>query len=70
MPTITPPGMPDDDGALEGPDLEVPTSVTDGTAKPAGIGDDGTVLNHPDGLAAGYSDTDSHFNPEEDTPTR
>ena len=70
MSTITPPGMPDDDGAVEGLDVEVPTTDTDGTVKPAGLGDDNTVPNHPDGLAAGFTDTDSHFNPEEDAPTR
>ncbi|QZQ57493.1 hypothetical protein KZI27_15770 [Curtobacterium sp. TC1] len=70
MSNITPPSVPNDDGALEGPDVEVPTTDSDGTVKPAGLGDDSTIPNHPDGLAAGYSDTDSHFNPEEDTPTQ
>ncbi|WIE74113.1 hypothetical protein [Curtobacterium sp. MCJR17_020] len=50
--------------------MEVPTTDSDGTVKPAGLGDDSTIPNHPDGLAAGYSDTESHFNPEEDTPTQ
>ncbi len=27
MPTSIPPGMPDDDGAVEGPDVEVPPST-------------------------------------------
>ncbi|MEN0101479.1 MAG: hypothetical protein AAGC90_01035 [Curtobacterium sp.] len=69
MSNITPPSVPNDDGALEGPDVEVLTDDSDGTAKPGGLGNDSTIPpNHPDGLAVGYSDTDSHFNPEEDTP--
>lgn len=38
----------------------------DGTPKDGGLGDDATIPNHPEGVAAGFSETDSHFNPEED----
>lgn len=55
-----------DDGSVEGPDVEVPTNDEDGTPKPGGLGDDSTIPNHPEGVAAGFSETDSHFNHEED----
>ncbi|MEK6309781.1 MULTISPECIES: hypothetical protein [Curtobacterium] len=42
------------------------TNDEDGTPKTGGLGDDGTIPNHPEGVAAGLSETDSHFNPEED----
>lgn len=42
MPTIIPPGMPDDGGALEGPDVEVPTSA------PAGLTADGVETGSHD----------------------
>jgi hypothetical protein len=38
----------------------------EGTAKPDGLGDDGTIPNEPEGVAAGFVGDDSHFNPEED----
>ena len=38
----------------------------EGTPKPDGLGDDGTVPNEPGGVAAGFTGDDSHFNPEED----
>jgi hypothetical protein len=40
----------------------------EGTPKPDGLGDDGTVPNEPEGLAAGFVGDGSHFNPEEDAP--
>jgi hypothetical protein len=40
----------------------------EGTPKPDGLGDDGTVPNEPEGLAAGFVGDASHFNPEEDEP--
>ncbi|GMA28667.1 hypothetical protein [Arenivirga flava] len=55
-----------DEDALQGADVETTTSDSDGTKKPGGLGDDGTIPNSEDGLAAGHSDTDSNFNPEED----
>ena len=65
-----------DENAYEGADVEVsPTEGTPGAAaaddsegepKPGGLGTDGTIPNDPDGVAAGHSDTASHFNPEED----
>ena len=42
------------------------TDDGDGTPKSGGLGDDATIPNHPEGVAAGFSETDSHFNPEED----
>ncbi|WIB15725.1 MULTISPECIES: hypothetical protein [unclassified Curtobacterium] len=38
----------------------------EGTPKADGLGDDGTVPNEPEGLAAGFVGDASHFNPEED----
>lgn len=58
-----------DDGSVEGPDVETSTNDPDGTTKPGGLGGDGTIPNHPDGIAAGITDDDSHFNPEEDNPS-
>ncbi len=55
-----------DEDAFEGPDVEVPTSDEDGTPKEAGLGEDGTIPNDPDGLAAGHTGTKSTFEPEED----
>lgn len=60
-----------DEDAYEGADVEVsPTEGTgddsEGEPKPGGLGTDGTIPNDPDGVAAGHSDTASHFNPEED----
>jgi hypothetical protein len=39
------------------------------TEKPGGLGDDGTIPNDPDGIAAGHTGDESHFNPEEDDPS-
>ena len=58
--------VPTDDNSLEGPDVEVPTNDSEGTEKPGGLGTDGTIPNHPGGIAAGYTGTSSNFNPEED----
>lgn len=49
--------MSDTDGTAHDPD---------GTPKPNGLGEDGTVPDHQEGVAAGYVGDDSHFNPEED----
>lgn len=38
----------------------------DATQKPGGLGDDGTIPNNPDGLAAGHTGEASTFEPEED----
>ncbi|MCR2784565.1 MULTISPECIES: hypothetical protein [unclassified Microbacterium] len=38
----------------------------DGTTKPDGLGKDGTIPAHPDGVAAGVTDEASTFEPEED----
>ncbi|WP_306232407.1 hypothetical protein [Agrococcus beijingensis] len=38
----------------------------DGTKKPGGLGDDGTIPNEPDGLGATTTDEESTFEPEED----
>lgn len=67
-----------DENAYEGADVEVsPTegapdsgadtsSDSEGEPKPGGLGADGTIPSDPDGVAAGHSDTASHFNAEED----
>lgn len=49
---------------------EQPTKADDieETQKPGGLGDDHTIPNDPDGIAAGHTGDDSHFNPEEDDP--
>jgi hypothetical protein len=41
----------------------------DGESKPDGLGSDGTIPNHPGGLAEGVGES-THFNPEEDAPER
>ena len=66
----------DDDDALEGPDVETSTADGapkgdsgahgDGTAKAGGLGQDGTIPNDPDGVAAGHTGEQSNFEPEED----
>lgn len=38
----------------------------EGTTKPGGLGEDGTIPPDPDGVAAGHTDEPSNFNPEED----
>lgn len=57
-----------DENSLQGADVE--TSPTDddaeGTPKPGGLGEDGTIPNDADGIAAGHSETPSNFNAEED----
>lgn len=53
-----------DEDALEGADVEIPARAD--TAKPDGLGADGTIPNDPEGVAAGHTDTASNFNPEED----
>ncbi len=55
-----------DEDALQGADVETSTSGSEGTRKPGGLGDDGTIPNDDDGLAIGHSDTESNFNQEED----
>ncbi|WP_150953673.1 hypothetical protein [Microbacterium testaceum] len=62
-----------DENSYEGADVEVsPTDAPangdgyDGDATPGGLGTDGTIPDDPNGVAAGHSDTASHFNPEED----
>ncbi|MET0296544.1 MAG: hypothetical protein ABW024_04025 [Microbacterium sp.] len=39
---------------------------SDGEAKPGGLGPDGTIPPHPDGVAAGHTGEPSTFEPEED----
>lgn len=56
-----------DDGALEGPDVETsPTGGAEPAPKPDGLGQDGTIPNHPGGVAAGHTGEVSTFEPEED----
>lgn len=45
---------------------EAESTDSEGTAKPAGLGEDSTIPRDPDGLAAGHTGTASTFEPEED----
>lgn len=38
----------------------------EGTPKPGGLGQDGTIPDDPDGVAAGHTGEPSTFEPEED----
>lgn len=38
----------------------------EGDEKPGGLGEDGTIPDDPDGVAAGYTGEKSTFEPEED----
>ncbi|MCK6081424.1 hypothetical protein KZX37_08615 [Microbacterium sp. EYE_5] len=55
-----------DENAYEGADVEVPTHDDEGTPKPDGLGQDGTIPSDPEGVAAGHTGTTSTFEPEED----
>lgn len=55
-----------DPSKLDADHADVPENDEDGTTKPGGLGSDGTIPAHPDGVAAGLSDDASHFNAEED----
>ena len=57
---------PDEDGSLEGPDVETSTSDGSGTPKAGGLGQDGTIPADPSGVAAGHTGEVSTFEPEED----
>jgi len=39
---------------------------SEGTPKPGGLGQDGTIPRDPDGVAAGHTGEQSTFEPEED----
>ncbi|MDY0908847.1 hypothetical protein [Microbacterium sp. CFBP9034] len=43
-----------------------PAQDSDGTEKPGGLGEDGTIPAAPDGIAAGHTGEQSTFEPEED----
>lgn len=55
-----------EDDSFEGPDVEVPTTDSEGEPKPGGLGEDGTIPDEPDGVAAGHTGVPSNFEPEED----
>ncbi|MFS0867960.1 hypothetical protein AB3M83_11590 [Microbacterium sp. 179-B 1A2 NHS] len=56
-----------DENAYEGPDVETSTSDTaTASGDGGGLGEDGTIPDDPDGLAAGHTGTKSTFEPEED----
>ena len=57
---------PEEDGSLEGPDVETSTSDGSGTPKAGGLGQDGTIPADPSGVAAGHTGEVSTFEPEED----
>ncbi len=54
-----------DENSLEGPDIETATNDSEGTPKPGGLGEDGTIPNHPNGVAVGHTGEASTFEPEE-----
>lgn len=54
----------DGDQPLDTPDA--PQHDGDGVDKPGGLGEDGTIPDEPEGVAAGLSDEKSNFEPEED----
>ena len=43
-----------------------PQNDPEGTPKPGGLGQDGTIPDDPDGIAAGHTGVRSTFEPEED----
>ena len=47
-------------------DADQADSEDTGTRKPGGLGQDGTIPNEPDGVAAGHTGEQSTFEPEED----
>ncbi len=47
-------------------DANQQSSSDEGTAEPGGLGQDGTIPDEPDGVAAGYTGEPSTFEPEED----
>lgn len=55
-----------EEDSFEGPDVEVPTTGPEGEPKPGGLGEDGTIPDEPDGVAAGHTGVPSTFEPEED----
>lgn len=61
---------PDRDDGYEGPDVETSTgddaTPEEGSVKPDGLGQDGTIPSDPDGVAAGHTGEPSTFEPEED----
>lgn len=50
----------------ENPQAEAPVNDEEGTTKPGGEGENGTIPSDPDGVAAGYTGEKSTFEPEED----
>lgn len=55
-----------EDNSLDGSGKHVPGNDSDGTVKADGLGSDGTIPSHAEGVAAGYTGTSSNFEPEED----
>jgi len=47
-------------------DAKAPHNDPEGTPKPGGLGQDGTIPDDPDGVAAGHTGEMSTFEPEED----
>ncbi|WP_194396127.1 hypothetical protein [Microbacterium atlanticum] len=48
------------------PDTHAAKADDEGTPKPGGLGQDGTIPAEPDGVAAGHTGEPSTFEPEED----
>lgn len=55
-----------DAASLEGPDVEVSVDDVPGGSDEGGLGKDGTIPDHPHGVAAGHTGEASTFEPEED----
>ncbi len=54
------------DNSSTSDDAHVPVNDPDGQVKPGGLGKDDTIPADPDGVAAGLTDSPSHFNADED----
>ena len=60
---------PDDDGSLEGPDVETSSRrPSGGTPKPGGLGQDGTIPDDPSGVAAGHTGECRRSSPKRTKP--
>jgi hypothetical protein len=56
----------DPHGSVDETPTAEPSNDSEGTPKPDGLGENGTIPNDPNGIAAGHTGTASSFEPEED----
>jgi hypothetical protein len=56
----------DPHGSVDETPTAEPVNDSEGTPKPDGLGENGTIPNDPNGIAAGHTGTASSFEPEED----